>query len=74
MLLEQTNTVIGEVERLSGRKVLVQEDPLIPTLATVRIARGSIPFHLVRYREISNTVNYLIVLPIGFPSPHVLLP
>lgn len=65
-LLEQTQNVIADVERLSGRKVVVQEDPSLPTLATIQTARGSAPFHFLRYRTTGDTTNYLIVYQLGF--------
>ena len=80
-LLPCTAKVIAEVEELSGKRVVVEEDPSLATLATVRIARGAVPFHLVRYRPggaqagsgagagvgaSGDTTNYLIVYQLGF--------
>ena len=81
-LLPCTAKVIAEVEELLGKRVVVEEDPSLAPLAplaTVRIARGAAPFHLVRYRPggvqagsgagagaSGDTTNYLIVYQLGF--------
>ena len=45
-----TNHLAAEVERLSGRPVIVQEDRSLPVFANMVTARGSAPAHVVRYR------------------------
>jgi len=44
----ETQQIIAEVERLSGRPVHVEEDAGLKTLAQVRPARGVSPAHFVR--------------------------
>lgn len=65
-LLPQIKELISEVERLSGRKVVVQEDSSLPILSTVQTARGAAPFHMVLYRMSGETVNYLVAYQLAF--------
>lgn len=39
----ETQQIIAEVERLSGRPVYVEEDPTLKVLANVTMARGAFP-------------------------------
>jgi hypothetical protein len=49
-----TRDVIKQVETITGRPVLVQADPSLSVLATVKMARGAAPAHLVRYKPGGN--------------------
>ena len=49
-LREITRDIIKQVEELSGFPVQVMQDPKLPTIATVRIARGKTAFHTVIYK------------------------
>ncbi len=49
-LREVTRKVIASLEEKSGYFVKVTEDPALPTLATIRIARGNIPGHILSYK------------------------
>lgn len=50
MALQQvTLDVPRQVEAKSGRPILVEPEPSLPLLATVRIARGDSPTHVVRH-------------------------
>ena len=49
-LREVTRKVIALLEEKSGYLVNVVEEPALPTLATIRIARGNIPAHILSYR------------------------
>ena len=49
-LREVTRKVISSLEEKSGYLVQVTEDPALSTLATIRIARGNIPAHILSYR------------------------
>jgi hypothetical protein len=49
-LREVTRNVIASLEEKSGYIVKVTEDPALPTLATIRIARGNIPAHILSYK------------------------
>ena len=66
-LLASTKFFLEEAERVSGRPVVVQEDPTLQTLATVQIARGAAPMHVVKYRPIPNRrPDYHICYQCGF--------
>ena len=47
---EVTRKVIATLEQKSGYIVTVMGVPALPTLATIRIARGGLPAHLLSYR------------------------
>ena len=65
-LLPCTSQMIAEVERVTNRPVVVQEDPSLNVLAHVRIARGDDPMHLVRYRPGGDALpDYYIVYQCG---------
>ena len=49
-LREVTRKVIASLEEKSGYLVNVTEEPALSTLATIRIARGNIPAHILSYR------------------------
>jgi hypothetical protein len=49
-LREVTRKNISSLEEKSGYIVNVSEDPALPTLATIRIARGNLPAHILSYR------------------------
>lgn len=61
-----TRDVIAQVETTTGRPVLVQADPSLSVLATVKMARGAAPAHLVRYKPDGNAPDYLICFQCGF--------
>jgi len=66
-LLASTKFFLEEAERVSGRPVVVQEDPTLQTLATVQFARGAAPMHVVKYRPIPNRKpDYHICYQCGF--------
>jgi hypothetical protein len=48
-LREITRKVIASLEEKSGYTVEVIEDSALPTLATIQIARGNIPAHILSY-------------------------
>jgi len=49
-LREVTRKVIASLEEKSGYLVTVKEEPALPTLATIRIARGNILAHILSYK------------------------
>jgi len=49
-LREITREIISSLEKKSGYIVDVKEDPNLATLATIRIARGNLPAHILTYR------------------------
>lgn len=66
-LLESTRFFLAEAERVSGRPVVVQEDPSLQTLATCQIARGNAPMHFLRYRPLAKqTPDYHLCYQCGF--------
>jgi hypothetical protein len=66
-LLDCTTKILGIVESVSKRPVRVQEDPTLQLLATVTIARGSAPFHMVKYRPmLQQPPDYKICYECGF--------
>jgi hypothetical protein len=61
-----TRDVITQVETITGRPVLVQADPSLAVLATVKMARGAAPAHLVRYKPGDIAPDYVICFQCGF--------
>jgi hypothetical protein len=51
----------------TGYPVKVLEEPNLPTLATVRMARGNVPAHFVTYKPPRDeSLDYMIYLQCGF--------
>jgi hypothetical protein len=66
-LLETTRRVLQMAEEVSGRPIRVQEDPQIAVLATITMARGNAPAHLIRYRPLpGRQPDYHICYQCGF--------
>ncbi len=66
-LRETTRTILKQVEETSGYPVLVQEDPSLTTFASIRMARGGMPAHMLRYRLLDNQApDYTSVHQCGF--------
>ena len=67
-LREITREIIGLVEEKSFIPVRVREEPNLPTLATVRIARkGKSPVHLISYKPSAGEApDYRICFECGF--------
>ena len=64
---ETTSAVISEVKRRTGRDVVVSPSPGLQTISTVKMAGGSLPAHVIRYRpDAAAHVDYLIVVHCGF--------
>ena len=65
--MESTRFFLKEAERVSGRPVVVQEDPTIQRLATVQTARGTAPMHVIKYRPVPNsTPDYHLCYRCGY--------
>ena len=58
--------MILKVEELSGRLVHVIEDPYLELMASIQLARGIAPAHILRYRPGTQAVDYLICHQLGF--------
>jgi len=62
----EVQNLIGTVERLSDRPVVVTEDPDLKVMATISTARGRAPAHILRFRPGTKAVDYLIAYQLGF--------
>jgi hypothetical protein len=60
-----TQRILEQVEQLTEKPVYLQADPALPTLATVRVARGDAPAHLVTYRPDAQGVDYALASQFG---------
>jgi hypothetical protein len=66
-LLDCTRKILEVAEQVSGRPVRVQEDPTLSVLATIKMARGISPMHLISYRPVAGTrPDYHICYQCGF--------
>ncbi len=66
-LLDVTREFLAFVEKETGYPVKLFEDPNLPTLAKIRMARGSVPAHFVHYRPTRDeSLDYLICFQCGF--------
>lgn len=66
-LRQTTRSIITLTEAQSGKQVIVQDDPKLQTFASVTIARGGAPAHVIRYKPIPNEdPDYLIAYQCGF--------
>lgn len=62
-----TEQVMRLVEQTTGLPVIAQADPAMKNLASVKIASGSAPAHVVTYNpSVSANVNYTICFQCGF--------
>jgi hypothetical protein len=68
-LREVTRQVISSLEQKSGYPVEVMEHPALPTLATIRIARGNIPAHILSYQPGAPKKSMAAKLELITPSP-----
>lgn len=66
-LMPVTKRIVDEVERLTGRPVRIEEDNALKVLAHMRVARGDVPLHLLRYRSAGPTPpDYFVVWQCAF--------
>lgn len=62
-----TRSIITLTEAQSGKQVIVQDDPNLQTFASVAMARGEAPAHVIRYKPVPNEdPDYLIAYQCGF--------
>jgi len=54
-LREITKEMIALLEEKSGCAVHVMEDPRLSTMSEIKIARGSLPAHIISYKPVSKT-------------------
>lgn len=65
-VLDAVAQILDQLHELSGKPVLVQADPSLKTLSTIRIARGAAPAHVVLYNPSSSSfADYLIAYQCG---------
>ena len=66
-LRQTTRDIISLVEERSGFPVQVLEDPNLPVIAQVRMARGTAPSHFVLYKPSEGEgLDYIICHQWGF--------
>jgi DNA topoisomerase VI subunit A len=51
-LRDTTRKIISRLEENSGYPVQVLEDADLPTFAVIRIARGNMPAHILKYKPL----------------------
>ena len=59
-LRDTTRKIISRLEEASGYPVQVMEDPDLSTIAVIRIARGNMPAHILKYKPLTPPVDYTI--------------
>jgi hypothetical protein len=66
-LLPTTREFLALVEKETGYPVKVLEDPNLPTLASIRIARGAVPAHFLTYKPTRDeSLDYMIFYQCSF--------
>lgn len=66
-LRQITHEILKSVEEVSGLPVHVMEDSKLSTIATVRMARGNMPGHVILYKPVpGEPPDYLICYQCGF--------
>ncbi len=64
-LLPPTQTILKELERLSGYPIAFLEDPSLKVLSSVRIASPANPVHTIRYKPGASSPDYQIAVEAG---------
>jgi hypothetical protein len=64
-MLASVEKLLSDIERLSGRPVLVQEVPSLRQTAAISYARHGVPAHILRYRP-QGDPSYQIAVQAGF--------
>lgn len=73
--IEAQRACLEEVETLSGKPVVVQEDSTLKTHATIRLATTDAPLHLLRYhRRFEAELPYLVSFQCRIASRMLSLP
>ena len=75
ILSDDTQRIMQQVEELTAKPVHLQAVPDLPSLANVKIARGSAPAHLVSYRPGAQGADYALASQFGsilriYQTPH----
>lgn len=72
---EARDLITRLVERTTGFRVQVARDPSLETLGTVRMARASSPYHLIRYNSSAEDIlDYVVSFECGFVLRQVGVP
>ena len=64
-LSDDTQQIMEQVEEVTGRPVHLQPDPSLPTLATVTVARGDAPAHLLTFKPDAQGADYALASQLG---------
>lgn len=59
-LAPATLEILSQVEKVSGVRAELVPDPTLPVLATVSMAKGNIPAHIVKYNPNKRGIDYNI--------------
>src|SRR4051812_35348027 len=65
-ILKETTDVLKQVEDRSGTPVAVMTDPSLPTFASIKIAKGSAPVHVLTYNPTKPGMDYHVAYQCGF--------
>src|SRR5213080_4218332 len=65
-LLPETSAVLKLVEERTGTPVELRDDPSLPVLANVTMARAGVSAHVVRFNPNRSAPDYLITYECGF--------
>jgi len=65
-LQEITESVLRQVEQVTGVPVIVNSDPALPLLASMKMARGTAPAHVISYNPRTTNVDYAVCYQCGF--------
>ncbi len=65
-LQQITESVLRQVEQVTGVPVIVNSDPALPLLASMKMARGVAPAHVVTYNPRTANADYAICYQCGF--------
>lgn len=60
------NEIVERAEEVSGKPVLVTPDPALKLIATVKMARGDAPAHLVSFNPNAANSDYAVAFQCGF--------
>ena len=65
-LRSETQEILAEVEKVSGKPVRYFRDDVLPLLATIQIARNGASFHVLRYKPSKESLDYFVAYQAGF--------
>src|SRR5947209_4585398 len=65
-LLDATLDILNQVEQTTGKRAELIPNPSLPVLATVKMAKGNFPAHIVTYNPNKRGIDYNIAYECGF--------